>query len=149
MKFFGWLFIFLDRQQFCTWWCAWLSVVVWPVEGMMQYKESLIQQQNCHWQNWSGTFDLQLQFIAHLIIKTHVLKLQFYSMVYLEKEKSYFFPEKVALQLLFISMSELSLLYRLHYILMCAVWRGRTSVHLLLLVHTHIHMLTFSHNLGG
>lgn len=60
-----------------------------PLEGMMEYKEILIQQQNCHSQNYRGAFDLQFQFVAHLIIKTDVLKLQFYSMVwYLDKQKS-------------------------------------------------------------
>lgn len=50
---------------------------------------------------------------------------------------------------MFISVSELPVLYRLDYILMCALWREGISVHLLLLVHTHIHVLTFPHNLGG
>lgn len=47
----------------------------------MEYKEGLIQQQNYHSQNCSGAFGLQFQFVAHLIIKTDVLKLEFYSMV--------------------------------------------------------------------
>lgn len=48
---------------------------------------------------------------------------------------------------MFISMTELPLLYRLLYILLCAVCRGEISVHLLLLVHAHIHMLIFSQNI--
>lgn len=59
---------------------------------MMEYTESLIQQHDYHPQNCSGTFDLQFQFVAHLVIKTDALKLRFYSIVwYLDKEKSYFF----------------------------------------------------------
>lgn len=56
---------------------------------MMEYKESLIQQQDYHPQKHSGTFDRQFQFVAHLAIKNDVWKLQFYRIAwYLDKEKS-------------------------------------------------------------
>lgn len=42
---------------------------------MREYKESLIQQQDWHSPNGSGTLGLQFQITAHLIIKTVVLKL--------------------------------------------------------------------------
>lgn len=48
---------------------------------MSEYKEGLIQQQDCHSQNRSGALGLRFQIAACLIIKTDVLKLQFYSML--------------------------------------------------------------------
>lgn len=39
---------------------------------MTEYKESLIQQQDCHSQNESGALGVQFRIAAHLIIKTDV-----------------------------------------------------------------------------
>lgn len=82
MEIFVWLFFFLDRQQFCTWWCSLLTVVVLSFRGDngIQGRFDPASRITIH-KTVVEHLTSKFQFVAHLIIKTDVLKLEFYSMV--------------------------------------------------------------------